>query len=231
MELVVQQREKFGKQVKSLRKAGLVPAELYGADAENLHLSVSEKEFVKVFKSAGENTIVNIVLDGNKTPVLITEVDYDPIVGNPRHIDFYRVRMDEEIKTEIPLVFIGEAPAVKDKGGILTRVMHEIEVEALPADLPHDFQVNLALLDDLEKSIHVRDLNAPSGVKILDGGDSVIATVKAFVEEAVVEEQKIEDVKVESEEKAEERKKEKETQETTEVKETSAKGGSASGGK
>ncbi|KKU14417.1 MAG: 50S ribosomal protein L25 [Parcubacteria group bacterium GW2011_GWB1_45_9] len=218
MELIVQQREKFGKAVKALREAGMIPAELYGRGADNLHLSVAAKEFAKIFKEAGEHTIINVVVDENKYPVLINDVDYDQISGLPRHIDFYRVRMDEKIKTKVPFVFVGEAPAVKEKGGILTKVMHEVEVEVLPADLPREFQVDLSRLDDLEKSIHVSDLKIPSGVKILVDADAAVVTIKAFVEEEVaVEAPKVEDVKVETEEKVQERKKEKDTKETKET--------------
>ena len=209
MELQVQQREKFGKQVKALRESGLIPAELYGHGAENLHLSVSVKDFAKIFKLAGEHTIINVVLDEKKIPVLINDVDYAPLNGAPRHIDFYQVRMNEKIKTNVPIIFIGKSPAVKEKEGILTKVMQEVEVEALPNDLPHDFKVDLSLLDDLEKSVYVSDLKISPKVKILVDENSVIATVKPFVEKVVVEAPKLEDVKVESEEKVQERQKEK----------------------
>lgn len=209
MDLTVQKRDKFGKQVKALRKSGMIPAELYGHGAENLHLSVPAKDFAKIFKLAGEHTIIHVVLDEKKIPVLINDVDYAPLNGNPRHIDFYQVRMDEKIKTNVPIIFVGESPIVKEKGGILTKVMQEVEVEAMPADLPHDFRIDLAALDDLGKSIHISDLKISPKVKILADENSVIATVKAFVEEVVVEAPKVEDIKVETEEKVQERQKEK----------------------
>lgn len=186
MELVVTKREKFGKSTKALRKSGLVPAELYGRGIANQHLSVSVKEFSKVFKEAGENTIVNIVIGNERHPVLIYGVDVDPISGEFRNADFYKVRMDEKIQTEVPLKFIGEPPAVREYGGILIKAMHEIEVEALPMNLPKEIEIDVSPLDELGKSIYVRDLKKIEGVEFLVEPETVIATVK----EHVVEEEK-----------------------------------------
>lgn len=211
MDLQVQKREVFGKKVDRLRGAGFLPAELYGSGKENIHISVPLKDFLKVYREAGENMVVNLVLDGEKRPVLIYDLQRDPVSDEIIHVDFYQVRMDEKIKAAVPLVFIGESPAVKEKGGILTKAMHEVEVEALPAEIPHEFEVDLSLLDDLDKSIYVKDLRVPAGVRVMVDPETVIATVKAFVEEVIpAEAPTVEAVKVEAEEKVEERKKEKE---------------------
>ncbi len=205
MELQVQKREIFGKKVNTLRGSGLIPAELYGRGRENIHLSVLTKEFSQVFKEAGESTIVNLVLENEKLPVLIHEVVMNPLDDTIMHVDFYQVRMDEKITASIPLEFTGEAPAVKEKNGVLVKAMQEIEVEALPADLPHDFQVDLNTLSDIGMSIHVKDIKVPERIKLLVEPETVIATIiEQAKEEEVAKPISVEDVKVEGEEKKKE---------------------------
>lgn len=207
MELSVQKRTVLGRSVKALRNQGFIPAELYGRGVENLHLAVSAKEFKKLFKEAGENTIINILVDGEKRPVLVNDVSYDYLSGNFESVDFYQVRMDEKIKVKIPLEFAGVAPAVKEKSGILVKALQELEVEALPADLPHHLIVPLEKLADIGKSVYVKDLNVPSGVKVLVNPETVVATVTAQIteEEELAMRQAagvgVETIKVESEEK------------------------------
>jgi len=216
MDLVVQTREKFGKAVHGLRKQGLVPAELYGRGLTNLHLVVPLKEFTKVFKEAGSNTLVNLLVGDEKHSALIYDIQQDYLTSEIHHIDFYQVRMDEKIKAPIPLEFIGEASAVKEKGGILNKAMSEIEVEALPAHLPRRITVDLSPLNDLNKSLYVKDLKVSHEVKLLVDLETVIVTVTP---PAAEEEKKVEvpvdvsAVKVETEEKRAERAAEKEKKE------------------
>jgi len=211
MELAVQKREKLGRGVKDLRATGLVPAELYGRGLENLHLSIPKKEFKKVFKEAGENTVVTVVLDGKKHPALIQAVSYDPLTDDIQNVDLYQVRMDEKLKVGVPLEFVGVAPAVKEKNGLLVKSLQELEVEALPADIPHDIQVDLSGLMDIGQSIYVRDLSVPANVRVLVDQETVVATMTAKVteEEELAMQQAagagVEAVKVESEEKKAER--------------------------
>lgn len=224
MELSVQKRGIFGKKVKELRERGLVPAELYGHGFENIHLSVPIKDFLRVFKEAGESTIIKLKVEGGERKeeseapekqkeinVLIHDIQKDALTDKISHIDFYQVRMDEKIRTSIPLEFVGEAPAVKEKGGVLIKAVNEIEVEALPSDLPHNIPVNLEALDDIGKSIHIKDIKIDEKVKVLIELETVIATVTEPVkEEEKAEEARIEDVKVEGEEAKEEREERKE---------------------
>ncbi len=215
IELKVQKREKFGKQLAALRKDGFLPAELYGHGVGNLHLSVSAKEFAKVFKKAGENSVVDLLMDGEKRPVMIHDVDIDPLKNEPRHVDFHQIRMDEKIKAEVPLSFTGESPAVKEKGGVLIKTLHEIKVEAFPSDIPHNVEVNIGTLDEIGAAIHVGDLRAGDKVKILDEASAVIATVLAPVveEEAPVAAAAPEIIVTEGEEKRAQKEKEKEASE------------------
>ena len=216
MNLEVQIRDEKGRRVKDLRQQGLIPAELYGKGIENTHLAVKSKDFKNVFKEAGESSIINIVIsDKNKKeeiPVLIHDIQKDYLTDDIIHIDFYRVRMDEKIRTHIPLEFIGESPAVKNYGGILNKSMLEIEVEALPKDLPHNIPVDISQIKELDQSIYVKDLSIPKNVKILVDPETVIATVSLPKEEVPSEPIDVSAVKVETEEKKLERSKEKEAE-------------------
>ena len=179
VELIAERRKSIGHQVKSLRRNGQLPAVLYGADNESQPISVDTKSFGKVLKEAGESTLVELVVDGKKHNVLIHDVQVDPLTDLPIHADFLSVRMDKEIHAKIPLEFIGESPAVKGESGILVKVMHEIEIEALPKDLPHALRVDISVLEELKSKIHVRDLGIPAGVKILGHFDDVIVLIEA----------------------------------------------------
>jgi len=216
MNLEVQIRNEKGRRVKDLRRQGLIPAELYGKGIENMHLAVKSKDFKNVFKEAGESSIINIVVfDKNKKeeiPVLIHDIQKDYLTDDIIHIDFYRVRMDEKIKTHIPLEFIGESPAIKNYGGILNKSMLEIEIEALPKDLPHNISVDISQIKELDQSIYVKDLSIPKNVKILVDPETVIATVSLPKEEVPSEPIDVSAVKVETEEKKLEHSKEKEAE-------------------
>ncbi|MBI3045999.1 MAG: 50S ribosomal protein L25 [Candidatus Harrisonbacteria bacterium] len=211
MELSVQKRGKLGRGVKALRNDGLVPAELYGRGLENLHLSVPLKEFRKVFKAAGENTVVQVLLEGKKHPVLIQDVSYDPVTDEMQSVDLYQVRMDEKLKVKVPMEFVGVAPAVKEKNGLLVKALQELEVEALPVDLPHHLTVDISKLADIGQSIYVKDLAVPAGVKVLVNPETVVvtATAKVTEEEELAMQQAatagVEGLKVETEEKKAER--------------------------
>jgi len=214
MELQVQKREILGKRLKSLREGGLIPAELYGHGLENIHLSVPAKEFSKVFKQAGETTVINLDFENKKIPVLIYEVSTDSLSDKIIHIDFYAVKMDEKISTSVPLEFIGEAGAIKEKEGVLIRAMQALEIKALPNDLPHHLEADLTQLSDIGMSIYVKDLEIPKGVEILVAPDTVIATVTEKTKEEVEEKPiTVEEVKVEGEEKKEEKEAEQTKQE------------------
>lgn len=209
MELTAQKREIFGKKVKSLRSQGLIPAELYGHGFPNFHLSVDSKEFAKVFRDAGESAIIqlNIVDDSALVNVLIHDIQRGSLTDEITHIDFYQVRMDEKITAQIPVRLIGEAPAVKD-GGILIRAMQEMEVEALPAELPHDIPIDISGLEKIGSSLYVRDIQPIKGVKFLVDPETVVATVKEPAKEEIEEKPvTVEDVKVEGEEKKEKKEK------------------------
>lgn len=205
-------RNKFGKQNKNLRKTGEIPAVLYGYNVENTAVSLNLRDFAKIFKFAGESTIVNLNLkqeDGKitKKPVLVYDADLDPVSGQIRHADLYVVNMAEKITATIPLVFVGESNAVKAFNGILLKNIHEVEVESLPQDLPHEIKVDISVIENLDGHILVKDLNLPGNVKIMSNPEDVVVVVKpprteeqlkALEGEVKID---IDAVKVESEEK------------------------------
>ena len=204
MEIKVQKREKFGKQTASLRKDGLVPAELYGHGIENLHLAVPKKDFLKVFKKAGENTVLDLLIDNEKRPVLIYNVSSSPLTDEILNVDFYQVRLDQKIQLEIALNFLGEAPGV-NLGGILVRALQEVEVETSPLNIPSAFDVDLTKLVKIGDAIYVKDLKVSEGVKILIDPETVVATLTEPVSEEkeaeLSQEVDVSKIKVEKKEK------------------------------
>ena len=179
IELNAQPRTIIGSQVKTLRKKGFLPAVVYGEGIKTQAISTSFVDFERVFRSAGESTLVTLNVEGKTHNVLIHDVSYDALRGQPIHADFYAVRMDKVIRAKVALEFIGESSAVKNDGGILVKVMHEIEVEALPQDLPHELHVDLGLLSAFESKALVQDITLPKGVKLIADGDEIIALVEA----------------------------------------------------
>lgn len=180
--LAAKKRGIYGKAVRKLRKSGVLPAVLYGHGVPSTALEIFQRDFLRVFREAGENTIVTLTIeeDGRQDVrnVLIHDVATDPITGMPIHVDFYQVRLDEKVKVAVPLVFVGESPAVKHEGGVLVKALQELEIEALPANIPEEITVDISSLATFEDAIYVRDLAIPEGVEVLVPGDSAVASVQ-----------------------------------------------------
>ncbi|HHH12360.1 MAG TPA: 50S ribosomal protein L25 [Candidatus Moranbacteria bacterium] len=176
--LRAERRDSFGKKTRRTGE-GKIPAVLYGHNIENQNLWVGAIEFEKVFTAAGESTIVNLVLGEKTFPVIIKDVQRHPVSHRLIHADFYRVKMDEEITTEVPLVFSSEAPAVKELGGTFIHSLDSISIKCLPKDLPHEIKVDIFSLKTFDDSITVKDLPQLSGVEYLIADDVVVASVAA----------------------------------------------------
>jgi large subunit ribosomal protein L25 len=208
MDLAVKTRDVLGKKVKALRREGLIPAELYGHGFENVHLALPAKEFNKVLKAAGSTSVVTLLLGKETKSAMIHEVARDAVTSEVIHVDLHQVRMDELVKTHVPLEFVGEAPAIKTLSAVINKSMSEIEVEAFPQDLPRSIAVDLSVLDALDKTIYVKDLKRPKGVTFLiDAETAVVTATEPAPEEVVapVETVDVSAVKVETEEKKAER--------------------------
>lgn len=185
-QLKAQVRTLLGRKVKQLRNQGFLPATIYGKGLESISIQVNLIEAEKIFEEAGESGLVELMVDEkDKMPVLFRNPQYHPVEGNLIHIDCYKVNLKEKISTAVPLEFVGESQAVKD-GNTLITVMDEVEVEALPTDLPESIEVDLTALENLESVITVADLKVDkSKVEILTDAEQLIAKVEEPREEEV----------------------------------------------
>lgn len=180
--LSVEKRKKTGSGAPAIRRAGSIPAVVYGAHQASTPITIEARAFEKVLRAAGEATIVALAGLGEPLPTLIHEVDLDPITNHPRHVDFYAVTKGQMVQVAIPLVFIGESLAV-EQGANLVKVLHELEVEADPMNLPHNIEVDISVLKAINDRIHAKDLALPMGVKLVSEPEEVVALVQEVVEE------------------------------------------------
>jgi large subunit ribosomal protein L25 len=168
----------------TVRSNGMVPAVVYGALVENTPISISSKEFDKVLKVAGESSSIVLDIDGGKKiDALIHEVQFHPVKGFPIHVDFLAIDMNKPIQVNMPIEFTGVAKGEKDGAGTLVKVLHEVEIEALPKNLPHAIDVDVTGLTLVGDQIHAKDIVLPSGVTLITEGEEVVATLAALKEE------------------------------------------------
>jgi len=201
--LNVEKRTDTSASAAQLFRTGKLAGVVYGAHHEATPISFAANEFGKVLSTAGEATIVSLVGLGAPLPTLIHEVDLDPLTNQPRHVDFYAVTKGEKVQVNIPLVFIGESPAVK-AGANLVKVLHEIEVEADPMSLPHDLTVDISNLVELNSQIHVKDITLPAGVTfVTDEQEVIVLTQEVSAEKEEVVDADISTVEVEKKGKEE----------------------------
>ncbi|HLD25347.1 MAG TPA: 50S ribosomal protein L25 [Patescibacteria group bacterium] len=170
-------KQKAGK----LRKDGYIPGTVYGKAIKSESISVASKDFAGVYAQAHETGLVELSVDGNIRPVLIHHVQKDPVSEAILHVEFHQVDLKQKVKAAIPVVFVGESPAVAQKLGVLLTVLSDVEVEALPAELPEKIEVDVSRLETVDQELKVSDLTVPSGVTLLTDGALVIAKVGALV--------------------------------------------------
>lgn len=173
-----------GQKAKEVLAEGMIPVEFYGKGVENKSLKVDYQTFRRAFNKAGSNTIVELNVDGKETiNVLIHQVDRHPVSDLMTHVDVVNVVMGQELHTQIPLEFVGTAPAVKEEGGTFMAQLSEVEVKCLPKDLIHSIEVNIESLVDFHTSIKVADLKVPDTITILNDPEDAVAGVAAPREE------------------------------------------------
>ncbi|MDD3662390.1 MAG: 50S ribosomal protein L25 [Candidatus Pacebacteria bacterium] len=185
--LTATKRSKTDK-LKIVRNNGMVPAVVYGAQVENTTISVEKVAFEKVFKLVGETSTIVLEINDEKNGLvkvdaLIHDIQVDPIKGFPIHVDFLAVDMNKPVEVSVPVEFIGVAKAEKDGLGVLVKIIHELEVEALPKDIPHNIEVDISALETLDSQILVKDITLPKGVLMKTGEDEVIALIAPMKEE------------------------------------------------
>lgn len=167
----------------AVRAQGFVPAVFYGHKQEATPCVFAVNDFKKVWKAAGESTVVVLEMPKGKYNALITEVQVDPIKGFPIHADFYILEKGHEVSVKVPVEFTGVSGAVKDLGGSLVKVMHDIEVKALPENLPHGFTVDISSLTTLDSQILAESIVLPKGVVLVGNGTDVVAAIAVAKEE------------------------------------------------
>jgi len=188
IKLTVEKRKITGRKVKALRRTGILPANVYGKKNKSLAVQLEAKSFLPVFKEVGETGLIELKVADEKEarPVLIHNVQFHPVDETPLHVDFYQVDLKEKVTTKVPVELIGESPAVKDKIGILIQPLSEVEVEALPADLPEKIEVNISGLKAINDAVAVSDVKLPEGVKVLTEGKEVLAKIEPLAKEEEV---------------------------------------------
>ncbi len=186
--LAAEHREVTGKAVSRLRKAGRLPAVVYGHGEGSANVTVDAHEFDLLRKHTGPNTLVDLTIDGKKAkPVLINGVQVHPVNRRALHLDLFLVKMTEELTVDVPLVPIGESVAIAQLGGTLLHVTETVKVRALPDHLPQSIEYSIESLVDFDTTIHVRDLDIPADVTRMTDGAEIVAKVQApRVEEAPV---------------------------------------------
>jgi large subunit ribosomal protein L25 len=182
MELTVEKRDKTTN-VKELRRTGKVPAVVYGRSEESTPITVDRKVFEKLFHEAGESTVITLKGLGAIKEALINEVALHPVSGAPMHVDFYAIEKGQTVTVSVPLEFEGVSPAVKDLGGVLVKVMHELEIECEPKDLPQQIIVDISKLKTFDDQITVKDLSLPASAKLSIDPDEVVALVNTIADE------------------------------------------------
>lgn len=183
IKLKYEKRELFGRKVNRIRKVGLVPANIFGKDVKSEAISINAKEFSEVFKKAGETQIIDL----SGKPVLVSNIQVDPISGLMLHIDFRQVDLKEKIEAKVPVEVIGESPAEKQNLGTVVQQLHEIEVSALPTDLPEKITVDASTLLEVDQAIYVKDLKVDKNVEIISDLETIVVKVEAPTKEEVVE--------------------------------------------
>ncbi|HOE74532.1 MAG TPA: 50S ribosomal protein L25 [bacterium] len=167
-----------GRKVKNLRKQGLLPAVVYGANKEPSPISLSSQDFNRIYKEAGSSSLIELSLGDEKINVIAQDPHYDPVSGNLIHVDLIRVRMDKKIRTEIPLEFTGESLAVEQEKGTLVTPYSSLEVECLPRNLVPEIKVDISPLKTFEDQIKISDIDIPEGIEIFAEPEDVIALVE-----------------------------------------------------
>jgi large subunit ribosomal protein L25 len=209
-------REQTGKEVRHLRAEGIIPGVLYGPTFDAINLQVEWTKLRPVLMEAGGSQIIQIKLGDEEYNALVRQVQRAPLRGDVLHIDFYRVRMDVAIRTEVPIVLVGDADHLEDMGGVLIHEMNSVEVECLPGDLPAELKIDISGLQEVGDSILASALPELAGVTYnVDPGDVIVATT--YLQRAEEEEEEEEEIHEEGEEPELIRRREEEENDETEV--------------
>lgn len=186
IKLTVEKRDGAGskKQLSTLRGASKVPGVIYGGDKPSVQVAVAEKELVAARRKGGVNAILHLDVGGKQETVIVKALQRHPVSDKLVHADFQRISMTEKIEARVPLHIVGEAPGVKNTGGLLQHELRELRVRALPGDIPQALNVDVSKLE-IGMHILVKDIAAGKGVEVLDAPDHMVVHVTTVKEEVV----------------------------------------------
>jgi large subunit ribosomal protein L25 len=182
-------RKLIGRKVKTLRKEGITPANIFGQNISSETVQINTKEFQKIFAQVGESGLLYLIENSGKkeTPVFISDVNYHPVTGEIRHVSFHHVNLKEKVSAPVPIILTGEALAEKEKLGILVQQLDEVEIEALPTDMPENITIDITKLAAVGDSISLADLKLENNrIKVITHLETIVAKIEAFAKEEVV---------------------------------------------
>lgn len=178
-----EKRDLVGRKVKNLRKVGKIPANIFGKNVTSEAITVDAKEFAEAYKKSGETQLIDM---GGRS-VLVSKIQYHPVSREILHVDLRQVDLKEKIEAMVPVELTGESPAEKQGLGTVVQQLDEIQVEALPTDLPEKIVVDQSVLVEVDQAIYVKDLKVDSKVDVLTDAESIVAKVEPPQAEEVVE--------------------------------------------
>lgn len=179
-EIEVARREVTGKKVRFLRRQGITPGNIYGHGIDSMPVQVDTKSLKHLLAHVGKTDLISLKIDDSKAPVLalVRDVQRNPITDELLHVDFYQVKMTEKIRVDVPLVFVGEAPVLERvKGASILHLIDSLHIEALPDHLPHSVEVDLSSLEDIDSTIHVKDIRLGDGITLLSDPEQMVVKV------------------------------------------------------
>ena len=192
-----ERREALGRHVKALRRDGITPANLYGRGAESISFQAQTRELDRLVTDGGRGSLVELTIDGETHHTLMRGLQRHPVTRAILHADFYIVEMNRPVQTTVPIHLVGEAPAARLPGAVITHLTHEATIECLPANIPAALELDVSVLEELETSLYVSNIAAPDGVDILTDSETIVvrathsrvaATIEAEDAEEAVEE-------------------------------------------
>jgi large subunit ribosomal protein L25 len=205
--LSVNKRNILGKKNRFLRRQGITPAHLFGHGLKSIPLQCDTTRLQKIIAQAGTTRLIALEIEEDKQPrsVFIREIQRDVCTGALLHVDFYKVRKGERIKADVPIVLVGESPAMKEKGRSLIHGITTLSVECLPDRLPHQIEVDLSLLEEVEQPLYVTDISLSPDITVITSSEQIVVKVSELAIKEVAEEVEAEEAVEEAEEGAEEK--------------------------
>ncbi len=179
IELEVTERQILGKKVRFLRRQGITPLHLFGHGIESAALQCATTNLRQVLAEAGQTRLISLKLDNEKRSrnVVVRGVQREPISGETLHVDFYEVRMTEQLKMEVPIVLVGKAPALRLKGTTLVQELNTLAIECLPSNIPNSVEVDITVLAEPDQVVRVKDIELGEGITILNNPELVVSRI------------------------------------------------------